>query len=89
MAKAEISDEEFRILIREIDQNQNGIIELTEYLQVKKKRINLLYLTIFFFCLQLMSAIKTGNISASHFAKAARIDKIKKNPSPERSGGGI
>jgi len=37
-----------------------------------------------------MSAIKSGNISTSHFAKAARIDKIiKTNPSPERSGGGV
>jgi hypothetical protein len=36
-----------------------------------------------------MSAIKSGTISTSHFAKAARIAKIKNNPSPERSGGGV
>jgi len=36
-----------------------------------------------------MSAIKSGNISTSHFAKAARIGQIKTNPSPERSGGGV
>jgi hypothetical protein len=36
-----------------------------------------------------MSAIKSGTISTSHFAKAARIPKIKSNPSPERSGGGV
>jgi hypothetical protein len=36
-----------------------------------------------------MSAIKTGTVSSSHFAKAAGIRKIKNNLSPERSGGGI
>jgi hypothetical protein len=36
-----------------------------------------------------MSAIKSGTISTSHFAKAVRIGKIKNNPSPERSGGGV
>jgi len=41
------------------------------------------------FLLQLMSAIKTGTVSSSHFAKAAGIRKIKNNLSPERSGGGI
>ena len=34
-SKSEISEEEFRILIREIDQNQNGIIETEEFLQVR------------------------------------------------------
>ncbi|CAF1058752.1 unnamed protein product [Adineta ricciae] len=70
LSNSEITEEEFRILMREIDQNQNGIIETEEYLQ-------------------LMSAIKSGTISASHFAKATRIETIKRNPSPERSGGGI
>ncbi|CAF3457758.1 unnamed protein product [Rotaria sp. Silwood1] len=69
-SKNEISDDEFRILMGEIDQNQNGIIETEEFLQ-------------------LMSAIKSGAVSTSHFVKATRIDKIKNNPSPERSGGGI
>lgn len=36
-----------------------------------------------------MSAIKSGAVSTSHFLKAARLDKITRNPSPERSGGGI
>ncbi len=31
----EISEDEFRILMREIDQNQNGVIETEEFLQVK------------------------------------------------------
>lgn len=35
MTKKEISEEEFRILINEIDQNQNGIIETEEFLQVE------------------------------------------------------
>ncbi|CAF3708847.1 unnamed protein product [Adineta steineri] len=66
----EITDEEFRILMQEVDQNQNGIIETEEFLQ-------------------LMSAIKSGNVTSSHFPKAAKIDKIKTKLSPERSGGGI
>ncbi|CAF2268183.1 unnamed protein product [Rotaria magnacalcarata] len=70
VSKNDVSEAEFRILMGEIDQNQNGIIETEEFLQ-------------------LMSAIKSGAVSTSHFIKAARIDKIKHNPSPERSGGGI
>lgn len=38
---------------------------------------------------QLMSAIKSGTVAASHFAKAAGIEQIKSNPPPERSGGGV
>ena len=36
-----------------------------------------------------MSALKMGAVSTSHFAKAARIGKVKTNPPPERSGGGV
>ena len=45
----EISEDEFRILMREVDQNQNGIIETEEYLQVKS--ISESYLSKFFFFL--------------------------------------
>jgi glycerol-3-phosphate dehydrogenase len=38
VSNTDISDEEFRILIREIDQNQNGIIETEEFLQVKQNK---------------------------------------------------
>ncbi|UJR08406.1 hypothetical protein I4U23_012676 [Adineta vaga] len=70
LSNSEITEDELRILMREIDQNQNGIIETEEFLQ-------------------LMSAIKSGTISTSHFAKATGIETIKNYPSPERSGGGI
>ncbi len=75
--------------MREVDQNQNGIIETEEFLQVKKKTtffFNFLYIFAF---LQLMSALNTGAVSTSHFVKAARIGKIKSNAPPERSGGGV
>jgi len=45
------------------------------------------FLRMFFF--QLMSAIKSGAVGSSHFAKAARINDIKKHLPPERSGGGV
>ena len=36
-----------------------------------------------------MSALNAGAVSSSHFAKAARIGRVKINPTPERSGGGV
>ncbi len=49
MSNNEISDDELRILMREIDQNQNGIIQTEEFLQVRKKSSSL-DLQFFFFC---------------------------------------
>lgn len=42
MSDSDISEEELRILMREVDQNQNGIIETEEFLQVN---------SIFLFCI--------------------------------------
>ena len=76
--------------MHEVDQNQNGIIETEEFLQVKRTFLfcfSLYNSSIFF---KLMSAINTGAVSTSHFIKAARIGKMKGSTSGvERSGGGV
>jgi Ca2+-binding EF-hand superfamily protein len=47
---SDISEEELRMLMREVDQNQNGIIETEEFLQVNKKIfIGVVFLIYFLF----------------------------------------
>lgn len=73
---AEVSGEELHDILREIDTNMNGQVELDEYLQM-------------------MSAIKSGNISHSRFAAVAEQEEIRKEQerlrkqiTVDRSGGG-
>ncbi|XP_077296274.1 glycerophosphate oxidase 1 isoform X1 [Arctopsyche grandis] len=73
----EVPGEELHEILREIDTNMNGQVELDEYLQM-------------------MSAIKSGHVAYSRFAKMAEMeeeqhekDKLKKTISVERSGGGL
>lgn len=74
---AEVSGEELHEILREIDTNMNGQVELEEYLQM-------------------MSAIKSGNISHSRFAAVAEQEEIRKEQdrmrkqiTVDRSGGGL
>ncbi|XP_059607589.1 glycerol-3-phosphate dehydrogenase, mitochondrial isoform X1 [Phlebotomus argentipes] len=75
--EADIPGEELHEILREIDTNMNGQVELDEYLQM-------------------MSAIKSGNVAYSRFARMAELEeehhekeKLKKKISVERSGGGL
>uniref|UniRef100_A0A6B2E8E4 Glycerol-3-phosphate dehydrogenase n=1 Tax=Phlebotomus kandelakii TaxID=1109342 RepID=A0A6B2E8E4_9DIPT len=75
--EADISGEELHEILREIDTNMNGQVELDEYLQM-------------------MSAIKSGNVAYSRFARMAELEeeqhekkKLEKKISVERSGGGL
>lgn len=75
--EADVSGEELHEILREIDTNMNGQVELDEYLQM-------------------MSAIKSGHVAYSRFARMAEMehekhekDVLKKQISVERSGGGL
>jgi len=75
--EADVSGEELHEILKEIDTNMNGQVELDEYLQM-------------------MSAIKSGHVAYSRFAKMAEMeheqhekDVLKKKISVERSGGGL
>lgn len=73
----EVSGEELHEILKEIDTNMNGQVELDEYLQM-------------------MSAIKSGHVAYSRFAKMAEMEEehhekeiLLKKISVERSGGGL
>ncbi|KAI5640684.1 FAD dependent oxidoreductase domain-containing protein [Phthorimaea operculella] len=73
----EVSGEELHEILKEIDTNMNGQVELDEYLQM-------------------MSAIKSGHVAYSRFARMAEIEeehhekeKLRTKISVERSGGGL
>lgn len=75
--EADVSGEELHEILKEIDTNMNGQVELDEYLQM-------------------MSAIKSGHVAYSRFARMAEMeheqhekDVLKKQISVERSGGGL
>lgn len=72
-----VSGEQLHEILREIDTNMNGQVELDEYLQM-------------------MSAIKTGNVAYSRFARMAELeeqkheaDNLKVKITVDRSGGGL
>lgn len=65
----EVSGEELHEILKEIDTNNNGLVELDEYLQM-------------------MSAIKSGQITYSRFAVMAE-KTYKTKIEVERSGGGL
>ncbi|KAK2584210.1 hypothetical protein KPH14_006630 [Odynerus spinipes] len=73
----DVPGEELHEILREIDTNMNGQVELDEYLQM-------------------MSAIKSGHVAYSRFARMAEMEQeqhekemLKKQISVERSGGGL
>ncbi|XP_019756076.1 glycerol-3-phosphate dehydrogenase, mitochondrial isoform X1 [Dendroctonus ponderosae] len=73
----EVPGEELHEILKEIDTNRNGQVELDEYLQM-------------------MSAIKSGHVTYSRFARMAELeeqkhekDQLKKKIPVERSGGGL
>lgn len=72
-----VTREQLHEILKEIDTNMNGQVELDEYLQM-------------------MSAIKSGHVAYSRFARMAELEEIeherqnlKKKISVERSGGGL
>nr|CAI5867662.1 unnamed protein product [Callosobruchus analis] len=73
----DVPGETLHEILKEIDTNMNGQVELDEYLQM-------------------MSAIKSGHVTYSRFARMAELEEqkhekemLKKNISVERSGGGL
>ncbi|XP_066143911.1 glycerol-3-phosphate dehydrogenase, mitochondrial isoform X1 [Euwallacea fornicatus] len=73
----EVPGETLHEILKEIDTNMNGQVELDEYLQM-------------------MSAIKSGHVTYSRFARMAELEEqkhekdiLKKKISVERSGGGL
>ncbi|XP_039765040.1 glycerol-3-phosphate dehydrogenase, mitochondrial isoform X1 [Pararge aegeria] len=73
----DVTGEQLHEILREIDTNMNGQVELDEYLQM-------------------MSAIKSGHVAYSRFARMAEMEEqhheqeqLKKSISVERSGGGL
>uniref|UniRef100_A0A224XFK6 Glycerol-3-phosphate dehydrogenase n=1 Tax=Panstrongylus lignarius TaxID=156445 RepID=A0A224XFK6_9HEMI len=73
----EVSGEQLHEILREIDTNMNGQVELEEYLQM-------------------MSAIKSGHVTYSRFAKMAEMEQeafdkksLQTKISVDRSGGGL
>ncbi|KAL5239269.1 hypothetical protein ACI65C_006679 [Semiaphis heraclei] len=69
-----VTGDELHEILKEIDTNMNGQVELDEYLQM-------------------MSALKSGHISHSRFARMAELEefhnKTQSKISVERSGGGL
>jgi glycerol-3-phosphate dehydrogenase len=69
-----VTGDELHEILKEIDTNMNGQVELDEYLQM-------------------MSALKSGHISHSRFARMAELEefhnKTQSKISVERSGGGF
>ncbi|CAH1961953.1 unnamed protein product [Acanthoscelides obtectus] len=73
----DVPGEQLHEILKEIDTNMNGQVELDEYLQM-------------------MSAIKSGHVTYSRFARMAELEEqkhekemLKKKISVERSGGGL
>ncbi|CAB0038359.1 unnamed protein product [Trichogramma brassicae] len=73
----DVPGDELHEILKEIDTNMNGQVELDEYLQM-------------------MSAIKSGHVAYSRFARMAEMeeakaekDALQKKISVERSGGGL
>ncbi|KAL9912943.1 glycerophosphate oxidase 1 isoform 1-T1 [Glossina fuscipes fuscipes] len=73
----DVSGEQLHEILKEIDTNMNGQVELDEYLQM-------------------MSAIKTGEVSYSRFARMAELEEqkeeaaqFKRKITVDRSGGGL
>ncbi|XP_028155758.1 glycerol-3-phosphate dehydrogenase, mitochondrial-like isoform X3 [Ostrinia furnacalis] len=73
----EVTGEQLHEILKEIDTNMNGQVELDEYLQM-------------------MSAIKSGHVAYSRFARMAEMEEehhekeiLKKKITVERSGGGL
>ncbi|XP_072937083.1 glycerol-3-phosphate dehydrogenase, mitochondrial [Epargyreus clarus] len=73
----EVTGEQLHEILKEIDTNMNGQVELDEYLQM-------------------MSAIKSGHVAYSRFARMAEMEEehhereaLKKQITVERSGGGL
>ncbi|KAI8428252.1 hypothetical protein MSG28_002472 [Choristoneura fumiferana] len=73
----EVTGEQLHEILKEIDTNMNGQVELDEYLQM-------------------MSAIKSGHVAYSRFARMAEMhaenherELLKKKITVERSGGGL
>ncbi|XP_032529676.1 glycerol-3-phosphate dehydrogenase, mitochondrial isoform X1 [Danaus plexippus] len=73
----DVTGEQLHEILREIDTNMNGQVELDEYLQM-------------------MSAIKSGHVAYSRFARMAELEEehheketLKKKITVERSGGGL
>ncbi|KAJ8983687.1 hypothetical protein NQ317_003476 [Molorchus minor] len=73
----DVPSEELHEILKEIDTNMNGQVELDEYLQM-------------------MSAIKSGHVTYSRFARMAELEEqkhekemLKKKITVERSGGGL
>ncbi|KRT78466.1 FAD dependent oxidoreductase [Oryctes borbonicus] len=73
----DVPGEELHEILKEIDTNMNGQVELDEYLQM-------------------MSAIKSGHVTYSRFARMAELEEarherelLKKKITVERSGGGL
>ncbi|XP_022169068.1 glycerol-3-phosphate dehydrogenase, mitochondrial isoform X1 [Myzus persicae] len=68
-----VTGDELHEILKEIDTNMNGQVELDEYLQM-------------------MSALKSGHISHSRFARMAELEELNNKTSKisvERSGGGF
>ncbi|XP_063358141.1 glycerol-3-phosphate dehydrogenase, mitochondrial isoform X1 [Cydia amplana] len=73
----EVTGEQLHEILKEIDTNMNGQVELDEYLQM-------------------MSAIKSGHVAYSRFARMAEMEEehhekelLKKMITVDRSGGGL
>lgn len=68
----QVTDAELHTMLNEVDTNQNGQIELNEYLE-------------------LMSAIKTGQVAANRLATIAEMEYTRalNKIAVERSGGGV
>ena len=83
-----VSDDELRELIAEVDINKNCTIEEEEFLQVNSGRgISCYCDVICFVCLfQLMSGVKTGEVTN---VRLGSIIKAQQKITVDRSGGGL